>query len=340
MRCTTVTTGVTERGSRQVEVVTNARPRTVNRPHIRVRRLVDPPRPNRDLELEDQMESRMLSAVFTRLSKTNGSAPHRWVIVPALVIAMVLGSVHSGAAQTVQGVVKDASSAQPIADASVVLLDEQGRIQRGTLSDPDGSYVIVAPEGGKYVLRVGAAGYQTTDSPAFEVADDGVAELSILLASEGETGPPGFDYRRRLGEGQFLTRDDIEKAGSNRLTEVLRFVPGVTVVPLPADIFRDPSEVARGGREFQTVRVKPDRATAGVRHQGEADADCVPVLFVDGTWWGPIDGASDSGPDGKFVPSDVEAIEIYNHPSILPDQFNSGKEAQDCGVVVLWLIKR
>jgi hypothetical protein len=208
------------------------------------------------------------------------------------------------------------------------------------------------------VLRVGAAGYETKDSPEFQVEGNGTAEITVLLISNTATGgPPGFDVRRSQGKGIFLTREDIENASASQFTEVLRYVPGVTVVPLPpsANTGRPPSiaqtgagvdpqdslEIARGGRAgFNTIRIKPDRATAGVTHVGEGPADCVPVLYVNGAWWGPIDESGDSGPDGRFVPSDIEAIEIYNHPSVLPDQFNSGKEAQDCGVVVLWMIGR
>ena len=52
-------------------------------------------------------------------------------------------------------------------------------------------------------------------------------------------------------------------------------------------------------------------------------------------WWGGIDSASPTGPNGAFVPADIQGIEIYNHPSILPDQFDSGRDAL-CGVVVVW----
>ncbi len=249
-------------------------------------------------------------------------------------------------AQTVQGLVKDMGSGAPVADASVVLLDHRGAVQRGTLSEPDGSFVIHAPKAGKYVLRVGAAGYDTKDSPEFQVEGNGTAEMTVLLISNTATGPPGFDLRRSQGKGIFLTREDIENASANQFTEVLRYVPGITVVPLPPSAntgrpptiamsyeFVDPKdsvEIARGGRAgFHTIRIKPDRATAGVTHIGEGPADCVPVLYVNGVWWGPIDEAGDSGPDGNFVPSDIEAIEIYNHPSVLPDQFNSGRVAQD-----------
>ena len=286
------------------------------------------------------------------LIAVNRSAISLLTVLLACAFALPLG------AQTVQGSVKDMGSGAPVADASVVLLDNRGAVQRGTLSEPDGSFVIQAPKAGKYVLRVGAAGYETKDSPEFQVEGNGTAEITVLLISNTATGgPPGFDVRRSQGKGIFLTREDIENASANQFTEVLRYVPGITVVPLPpsANTGRPPTiamsyivvdpqdsvEIARGGRAgFNTIRIKPDRATAGVTHIGEGPADCVPVLYVNGVWWGPIDEAGDSGPDGNFVPSDIEAIEIYNHPSVLPDQFNSGREAQDCGVVVLWLIGR
>jgi hypothetical protein len=280
-------------------------------------------------------------------------------VLHMILVGAILGTATQTIdAQTVTGVVKDAGSGTPVADASVVLLDDKEKIQRGTLTELDGSFTITAPKAGTYSLRVGAAGYNTTDAPQFELEDGQTSDIDILLASATETGPPGFAARRSRGEGEFLTREEIHQAGSGELTEVLRFVPGVTVVPLPQagdnatrpptianqvprENIRDSSEAARGGRAaYNTIRIKPDRATAGVRFSGEEAPDCVPVLWVDGQWWGPIDEASDGGIDGKFLPTDIEAIEIYNHPSILPDQFNSGKDAMDCGVVVLWLVKK
>jgi hypothetical protein len=256
--------------------------------------------------------------------------------------------------QSIKGVVRDASSGSAIADASVVLLDDKGRIQRGALTEADGSFVILCPKAGRYVIRVGALGFDTKDTPEFEIEAEEVNEISILLGSDTEGGPPGFEARRARGEGQFLTREDIDRVGPDLFTRLMQYVPGVTIVPLPPkentsrplslahqaprSNIRDSTEAARGGRaRYYTIRIKPDRATAGVAQLLEGTGDCVPVLWVDGKWWGPIDDSSDLGPDGKFDPSDIEAIEIYNHPSVLPDQFNSGKEAEDCGVVVLWM---
>ena len=91
--------------------------------------------------------------------------------------------------------------------------------------------------------------------------------------------------------------------------------------------------------QYLTLRIKAGRdfsqRNAGATQQGERADDCVPVLWVDGIWWGNIDQSSPNGPDGAFAPGDLEAIEIYNHPSILPDQFDSGRDSL-CGVVVVW----
>jgi len=259
----------------------------------------------------------------------------------SLVAVALCCSAFPATGQTTQGVVKDMATGAPVADASVVLLDSRGRVQRGTLTELDGSFVLVAPEKGKYTIRVGAAGYVTKDTPELQLNDDAVQQIDILLISnDPQSGPPGFNARMQRDEGEFLTRADIEAGGTNVFTELLRYTPGVTIVPLPAPTQRDPeveedrSHLAPA--QANTVRLKATQTPTGARQRLEVSDDCVPVLWVDGLWWGPIDGASERGPDGKLFPDQIEAVELYNHPSILPSQFDSGREAQNCGVVVVW----
>lgn len=258
-------------------------------------------------------------------------------------------------AQTVAGTIKDGDTGQPIADASVVLLDKNGRVQRGTLTELDGSFTLVAPDEGAYTVRVGAAGFETRDTPPLKLVREEARELEILLRSEGQSGPgAGFAERMKLGRGIFLTRDMIRERSATRFTDVLRFTAGVSVVPLPSgehlsawtstpgfstSISVRDEAVPTGRQQYNTIRVKANadfknRNVGAVQH-GEAADDCPPVLWVDGLWWGSIDDASPGGPDLALIPDNVEAIEIYNHPSILPDQFNSGPDAL-CGVVVVW----
>jgi hypothetical protein len=266
--------------------------------------------------------------------------------------------------QTINGVVKDGATKTPVADASIVLLDRDGRIQRGTLSELDGSFTLVAPKGGRYTLRIGAAGYTTKDSPEIKLEEGQTEEVAVMLVSDAVVGaPPGFFERMERGEGVFVSKEQIAERSASLFTDALKFTPAVKVIPLPlsnrvrsrtsvpgaittgrrvaiTDDPRDAMERDRGGRShYYTVRIKAGRdfnnREVGVKQQGELADDCVPVLWVNGKWWGPIDLASPNGPDGALTSADIEGIEIYNHISILPDQFNSGRDAL-CGVIVVW----
>jgi len=259
------------------------------------------------------------------------------------------------AAQTVSGTVKHGGTGEPIADASVVLLDRNGRVQRGTLTEPDGTFSLVAPEKGNYALRIGAMGFVTRDTPPLRIEGDDARPLEILLTPEDESGRlGGFAERMARGEGIFITREDINARSGNRFTDIMRFVPGVSVIPLPegerlndwtstpgfnTDISRRDEADPGGVTQFSTIRVKAGQdfrnRNAGAVQRGETANDCAPVLWVDGLWWGSVDEASPRGPDLALLPDDIEAIEIYSHPSILPEQFNSGRDAL-CGVVVVW----
>ncbi len=254
-------------------------------------------------------------------------------------------------AQTLSGTVKDGSTGAPIAEASVVLMDEDGRIQRGILTESDGSYQLQVPDDGSYTLRVGATSYAVQDTPRFNVKTGEDARVDVLLfAEDRESGAPsGFTQRMSRGEGMFITAEQIRERPGNLFTDIFRFTPVVRVVPLPASdrmstatsVHADPTVFARrsdrtgGSEQSMTLRIKIGGGVVGAVQEGEPARDCVPVLWVDGIWWGGIDDASEWGPDGALNPGDVEAIEVYNHTSILPDQFDTGKETL-CGVIVVW----
>ena len=269
------------------------------------------------------------------------------------------------AAQNIAGTVKNRTTGATIAEASVILMDDENRIQRGTLSEADGNFLLEAPAAGEYILRVGAAGYLTSDIPQLSLRDEQTERFEILLVPDSASSNPPSGFYERLGRGlgEFISREQIEDGAYTFFTELLHYTPAVRVVPLPASTHMKAAvdevallpvlkrrslieesrlslESARSGRShLSTVRIKAGRdfkqRNVGAIQQGELADDCVPVLWVDGLWWGGIDTASPTGPDGAFVPTDIQGVEIYNHPSILPDQFNSGRDAL-CGVVVVW----
>lgn len=264
-----------------------------------------------------------------------------------LLIALFLaGSTVPAAAQKITGKVID-SQGRPVADASVVLLDSRDRIQRGTLSEPDGSYELTCPGPGSYKVRVGGAGLDTWDSPPMKIEKDQTVEFEIRVASAGGAALETFERRRATREGVFLTTEQIAKLHSGRFTSIFEKVPGVDIVGLPADTARpgpgdrlvrparDRRPVVEGVSTLRLAGSTAGAMTAGARQMGERLHDCPPELFVNGKWWGSIDQASDRGPDEAFAPQEVLAVEIYT-PALVPDELKSRAEAEQCGVIVVW----
>lgn len=241
-----------------------------------------------------------------------------WLL--ALIACMT--AVTAGA-QTVQGHVTDHQTGQGVADATVLLLNEDGAIRNMSLTDATGAYSIVAPGTGRYSLRVDAAGYNTLNGDVFLVPAGRTLDVDLEIWSLTELEPvvveaeeepfapgplAGFYERMEGARGEFLSREDIEMKGATRFTEILRLVPGVAIVPL------------RGSQ--YTVRMKGTTRLAG---------DCPPELWVDNTRWGSIDIGD--GPDRELFPSDIEGIEVYT-PSRVPAEFASGNSM--CGAIVVW----
>jgi len=272
------------------------------------------------------------------------------------------------AAQSIRGTVKDRDTGAAIIDASVVLMDENGRIQRGTLAEENGSFFVAAPAEGSYVVRIGAAGYVTFDTPSLQLREERTQLLDIVLIPDPSfSGPPrAFIERMELGLGEFITPRDIGEQSNARFTDLLQLSPAITVVSMTAspesntsagalalapvltrrnatDASRKLLETESGGvTNLVTVRIKTDpelrqRNLGAVEQRGQTD-DCEPVLWVNGIWWGGIDTASPTGPDGAFDPADIVGIEIYDRASDLPAEFDSGLDAL-CGVVVVWTKK-
>jgi hypothetical protein len=225
-------------------------------------------------------------------------------------------------AQEIRGTVYGAEDL-PIADASVVLLDESGQIRRGTLTEPDGSYSLTAPQPGTYTVRVGGLNIETWDSQPLSLVSESSVELDVHLGG----GPrlDEFDRRRAEVDGTFLTAQDFEGRAGERFTDILRQVRGVTIVPLPAN------------SAYSTVRLAGANfgRSVGARQRNEPRDDCPPVLFVNGKWWGSLDEAGDQGPDYVLPRDNVAAVEVYT-PTQVPQELRTEAEAEWCGVIVVW----
>jgi hypothetical protein len=81
----------------------------------------------------------------------------------------------------VEGSVAAAETSEPLAGAVVYLLDTELQGIRAVLSDGTGGFRFVAPEPGRYSLRIERIGFETSLFPPFEVPEGGVRNLRLAV---------------------------------------------------------------------------------------------------------------------------------------------------------------
>ena len=121
-------------------------------------------------------------------------------------------------------------------------------------------------------------------------------------------GYGSFEERRAQGLGVFITRDQIERRNSTRLSDVMRMQRGVHLVRLRNGVY---------GIRFTAFEGR----TRG----------CAPEVW--------IDGQRARGMEIDDIPaSTVEAVELYRSSATTPFQFTvaDGATSARCGTIVVW----
>ena len=262
--------------------------------------------------------------------------------IPLALLAAALLLAAPAAAQTLRGRVLDASTGQPVAGATVTATTAEGRRAARAATGPDGAFSLQLRRAGPHRLSAERLGYRAATSGALDVQTRETVEVELRLSTADVVLDPlrvtaraepardrrlattGFYDRERDGIGAFVRREDIEKVPTERMTDVLRRVPGVNLV------------TTRDGETFVVMR-------AGMASTG----NCYPRVVLDGL---PLQqgigsgrvmgrGAASTGNPGLDLndvikPGNLEAIEIYRGPAEVPTQFGGTNSA--CGVIVLW----
>lgn len=139
---------------------------------------------------------------------------------------------------------------------------------------------------------------------ALEVRPIGLAALQVKVHKKvRRLELTGFDRRKARGFGTFITREQIEARQPQRMSDVLRSVPGV--------------HLASTG--FSDSRASMLRSTPSRRCPIQYYMDGVQVFAFN------IDDVR---------PHDIEGLEIYKGASEIPPDFNRGTAL--CGVIVIW----
>jgi hypothetical protein len=212
-----------------------------------------------------------------------------------------------------RGTVVDHRTGEPLDGAAVALASGPGGTPGiGTrVTNRNGHFLFQRVPPGTYRLTVNLLGYSTLwETLRVEEAQEMrvVLTLSVspveldpieVVAERRLRGPlVDFERRRRRGMGTYFTREDIESRAPYAITDLLRTVPGVRVIPA-------------GQFGEQAVRLR---------------GSCRPTVYVDG-----IRTSIDRDIDHILPPETVEAIEVYKGAE-LPARFLNNP----CGAIIFW----
>ena len=128
----------------------------------------------------------------------------------------------------------------------------------------------------------------------------------------------GFYRRRAAGRGTFLTAADLERRRSARLSDILRTVPGVSLVALD-------------GMGMAIASSRPGWHP-GIGRNGHERGACFLDLLLDGVRLTPSPGVLPVNID-DIAPARLAAIEIHRATSV-PIELQVG--AGSCGVIAMW----
>ncbi|MEP6690259.1 MAG: hypothetical protein ABJD07_03830 [Gemmatimonadaceae bacterium] len=236
----------------------------------------------------------------------------RW-LVPALAAA---APVAAQADVIIRGRVAERATDLAVPFAEVVLVGVKLATPRIVVADSGGVFVFAVPVARRYSLLARRIGYDPAMA-TFDSADiAGGTELRLRrrpasLDTVTTVGPrerqiymDGFEYRKHLGIGIFLTRDQLIAKGTPSLAELMHYIP-------PA-----------GGFSGVNNDVMSVRAVS-----------CSPLVFMDGV---KLNGSGDATTEyhRMFDGRTFEAVEIYKGHTQLPGEFG-GYDAK-CGAVVVW----
>jgi hypothetical protein len=211
------------------------------------------------------------------------------------------------------GTVRD-SAGQPVVNATVLVWGTG----LSTTSNDRGSFALEGLPGGTHTAEVRVIGYVPVQTivhlgesrPA--TADITLDRRAAILSTVTVRGQLAysrraveFERRRRAGFGRFLTAQDLQASPHQRLTTLLRTLPG--------------------------VHMDGSSGSAAFRMRGLATASCTPSVYLDGM---PGFAASDLE---NFRADEIAAIEVYTRESERPFGY---VDTNPCGAILVWTVER
>jgi hypothetical protein len=229
------------------------------------------------------------------------------------------------------GIVYTAAEGEPLRGATVAII---GGPQ--TRTNDRGEWWLVNAPIGTRMLEVRALGYYpesrdvqvVTGAPPLRVE---LMTLQAVLDTVKVTARrfynldrSGFQERRHLGVGRYMTPKDIEKRAALFTSDIFRSVSGVRIGWATDTLTSD-----------VVMSVSPDAQRASDRRilMRGIDGDwCAPAIYINGV---QMPGLDADAIDAWARPKDVSGIEIYSEATV-PPEFQKGQGRSGCGSIVIW----
>jgi hypothetical protein len=195
-----------------------------------------------------------------------------------LTIGLILAANVAVFAQgTLRGTVKDASTGEPLLQATV-MAKQNGQMVTGAVTDFDGMYTIKGLAVGKYDIEVSYVGYQSilktgveVSASDFTIQNFGLKQGSEMLKTlEVQTQKVPVIQMGSATTGQRLSSDDIEKMPGTSVESIVSQVGGVG--------YSDGGTSTARGADGMVTQVSGVRVRTGVNVPKEAIAEIQVIL--------------------------------------------------------------
>ena len=228
----------------------------------------------------------------------------------------VAGSPERGAAQaktaSIIGRVVATDGGSPLAGVRITILN----LRKTLASDSVGRFSFPDLKPGSYRIEASIIGFSPMsalvtvnagETKDLEFRTDSAGQILPTVFVEGEPIPDmmvilsTFERRKAFGHGRFITREQIAQRNPHRLTDMLRFLPGV-----------------RSDCRGFTCRLWLTRGSES----------CSPAIYMD-------DQETSMAVLDNTPPNDVQGIEVYSGPAEVPPELNN-ETARCGGVIAIW----
>lgn len=263
-------------------------------------------------------------------------------------------------AQRVTGRVVDDASESPVALASITLIAYNDSVVARTVSDTLGRFSLQGRPG-LYTIRAERIGYGPGSSAPLALRELEDVTVTIRLSVAGvpmeplevnvrgglERGRYGFERRRGLGKGVFLTRDSIDLREPRVATDAFRGVDGIAIDWNPGGkaeiytysgakcllIYADHIATPMQSGQYTGLSSRLPRTRRRTAGNGIFNT---PVVR---------EAAGGAGIDIAIDPDLIAAIEVYPTWAEVPQELKTADRMLDmwtgsepCGVAIIWTL--